>query len=448
MKKVLEWSKANWLPVVMGVVGIGAFGAGLYFSNEMSASQTDELQKAIKADESALNVQANRVTYRIDPVGANEVAIEHSHIPNSALTKWFKERRAEKAAAAKQVVDELLAHNIGPRTDNARRFLVQDLFPAPSERNRHLPRAMARAMATEAGARLMAIARAGTPPPATDVAMALRDRRTEQVMSRVPPGGNESMLGEDQRKQIATDLVNFRVRRYQQRAESIGVYGDPSVLRGAIVAPPPATGDPSPQQLWDWQSAYWAAEDVMRAIAKANEPMKDRGVPGAIVKRIEALSVGGMPGLTGLRESGPGGPLQGAQDPMNMAGAATPADPNNAPTNPAASVTGRQSGPGTGNGLYDLRTIDLTVIVAADQLPRLLDAIAQTNLMSVLKLDLEAVDPLVDLREGYYYGPQPVLRARLVIESLWLRGWTVESMPPDVKTALGVPPPPESTPPG
>lgn len=442
MKKALEWTKANWLPVVMGVVGVGAFGAGLYFSNEMSATQTEELQKAIKSDVDALDTRSNKVTYRIDPVGASDATDGHPHTPNSGLTKWYKQRRAEQAAAAKQVVDELLAHNIGPRTDNAKRFLVQDLFPAPSERNRHLPRAMARAMATDAGARLMAIARAGMPPPATDVAMALRDRRTEQVMSRVPPGGNEGMLGEDQRKQIATDLLNFRVRRYQQRAESIGVYGDPSVLRGALVTPPPQTGDPSPQQLWDWQSAYWAAEDVMRAIAKANEPMKDRGVPGAIVKRIELLSVGGMPGLTVSRDSGPGGPLPGSQDPMNAAGAGTPADPNNAPTNPAVSVTGRQSGPGTGNGLYDLRTINLTVIVAADQLPKFLDAISQTNLMSVLKLDLEAVDPLADLREGFYYGPQPVVRARLDIESLWLRGWTVESMPPEVKTALGVPPPP------
>ena len=40
------------------------------------------------------------------------------------------------------------------------------------------------------------------------------------------------------------------------------------------------------------------------------------------------------------------------------------------------------------------------------------------------------------LREGYVYGYEDVVRAQLVVESLWFRNWTEKLMPKIVKQKL------------
>lgn len=443
MNNFFSWLKANWLPVGMGVLGVGGFAAMIYFSLSWSESLTTDLQAKLDNDSKALDKRANQVTYRIDPVGAGEEAVERAYAPNARMIVWFQEQRAAKAAAAKSVVDGLMTFNKGVRAQPGQMFLVERLFPAPAEGERfQAPRALARAVANEVPGKLLAVVRGGMPPPADQMLAELNDRRAQKVGALVAPGQTEKELTDEQRREIARDLVGFRVRRYQDRADQIGVYADASIFSGFSVPP----GEPTLALCWDWQTAYWAAQDVMRAIAAANEPTRERGVPGAVVKRIEQLKVNPLPGLVTTREGGgpPGGALPGG---MNDPAAAAPPDPNAAPLNPSESITGRQSGPGTGNGLYDVRKIDLTVIVSAADLPKLLDAIAKTNLMTVLDLDIAAVDPIEQLNQGFFYGTDPVVRATLNVESLWLREWTTPVMPPEVKAALGVPAP-GATPPG
>ena len=62
----------------------------------------------------------------------------------------------------------------------------------------------------------------------------------------------------------------------------------------------------------------------------------------------------------------------------------------------------------------------------------------ETNLITVLDMDVREVDLWADLRQGYYYGKAPVVRVDLELETVWHRDWTVPMMPQSVKSALGV----------
>ena len=106
--------------------------------------------------------------------------------------------------------------------------------------------------------------------------------------------------------------------------------------------------------------------------------------------------------------------------------------------NPAVSLTGRVSGIETDNQLYDVRHIEAEMIIATRHIPLFLNALATTNFMTVLDIDLERVEPLADLAEGYYYGEDHVVKARFLIESLWLREWVAPLMPPEVRGPRGI----------
>ena len=59
--------------------------------------------------------------------------------------------------------------------------------------------------------------------------------------------------------------------------------------------------------------------------------------------------------------------------------------------------------------------------------------------MTVIDMDLEAVDAYAALKEGYDYGQEHVVKATLTIETIWIHAWIKPWMPATVRTALGVP---------
>lgn len=97
------------------------------------------------------------------------------------------------------------------------------------------------------------------------------------------------------------------------------------------------------------------------------------------------------------------------------------------------SFTGRISNP-----IYDVRLVEVVVIVATEQMPRLFDAIATRNFMTVVDLRVRPADAFEAARQGYIYGPDPVSEATILIETVWLREWTAEFMPSDLRAALRI----------
>lgn len=148
------------------------------------------------------------------------------------------------------------------------------------------------------------------------------------------------------------------------------------------------------------------------------------------------MSGGGRPGRRG------GGSGEG-----RAAANAAPKDPGTPNIDPSReakidyniSLSGRVS-----NDVYDVRIVDCELIVATTGLPAVMDAIAKRNFMTVLDARIRPADSFAAAQEGYIYGIEPVSRVNLKIESIWLREWTAETMPGDLRDLLGI----KSTPAG
>ena len=97
------------------------------------------------------------------------------------------------------------------------------------------------------------------------------------------------------------------------------------------------------------------------------------------------------------------------------------------------SPTGRRS-----NAMYDVRHVQLLVDLDSHQMLPFLEQLRQVNFMTVLKMDLTDIDEYQVMQEGYIYGSGDVVRAEMLIETIWLRDWTVAYMHESVRHMLGV----------
>ncbi|MCX5659869.1 MAG: hypothetical protein NTW19_09125 [Planctomycetota bacterium] len=172
---------------------------------------------------------------------------------------------------------------------------------------------------------------------------------------------------------------------------------------------------PSDLDLWEGQMTLWIVGDIARAIAQTNH-VEDPNVHvlNAPIKRLIMARV--VPGYIG------GVPKQ---DPPN-----TPIKAQFGPSVPFGRVS---------NSLYDIRHVNLSMIVDWHRLPEFFDNLSQANFMCVLKMDIKDVDEYEQIKEGYFYGKGDAVQVDMLVETIWLRQWTTKLMPDEVKKSRGVP---------
>jgi hypothetical protein len=179
-------------------------------------------------------------------------------------------------------------------------------------------------------------------------------------------------------------------------------------------------------------------------VANTTESGKLTNVDKSVVKRIVSIELEAPDGLEESEEAD-----RGRQNSGVAATAPVAAAPGMAPSDPFRSISARLGGPG--NSYYDIRRAKMTVIVSSSRLQEFLEAIPRTNFMTVVDLDLSDVNAWDDLKKGFYYGPEHVVRATVGIETVWLRSWMSNYMPSRLKSALKIPEPvpaPETAAPG
>jgi len=439
VKPVLAWVKSNLVIVIALAVAIIAIPVCLVFSSKMNA----KLRNAVQQDVSSVLGQLNglSVDYAIPAPSPAETAWTLRSAPNQLRNQAVERELAKLTAQSEGVRSLAIERNKGDK-----RLLIPStspentLFPAPaneSARVRLLTEMTEKWL--EAHATLLKDARAGTPPSAEELFTQLESRRTRLTHERVS-GRVKQELEPEEQADIARQLAQERLSAYRAQAQRITFYADPSVFRN--VEPWPADrGVPKLEQAWEWQWEYWINQDIIAALAKANaEP----GVPWkpvntAPVKRILEIDVApfGLNQSTGDTSGGRG--RGGAEE---EGGGAAPASPDpSAPIEPNYSVspTGRAGWPDVPNGLYDVRYATVTIVVDINRLPKVLDAIATTNFMSVVDVDVRAFDRQGDLAQGYFYGDAPLAIATIKIETIWIRSWMKPWMPESVRTELGIP---------
>jgi hypothetical protein len=231
---------------------------------------------------------------------------------------------------------------------------------------------------------------------------------------------------------------------------------------------------PTVQQLWEGQMSLWIIQDILRAVEITNESHDNKkNVLTAPVKHLVKVSV--EPGYVGINSRGgflekPGGgrrelvlselPTGAGNAPQQVydqsatgegAAAAAPLSEDvktfsadkPLPDDFSIAPTGRQS-----NDLYDVRHAKLEVIIESRKIPALMNNLAKVNFMTVLRATVTNVDEYEPLLAGFIYGQQDAVKLDLLIETVWLRNWTRQYMPQQIKYALGVEtrPAPEAAP--
>jgi hypothetical protein len=243
---------------------------------------------------------------------------------------------------------------------------------------------------------------AGGPADAVKVAEVLEEIR-QQYMDKVKAQSNRTTLTPDEQTELTKKLVDARIGEYRQHAADLSVYA----TRDNLPRIPPSES-PDAATCYLWHFDYWMVSDLLKAVDAANTFNGQRTpVEQSVVKRIERITL----------------------------------DP--AGGDSTASITGRKSS--AENKLYDVRDADLSVVVSSSRLPELINAISRTNFMTVIGLDFKDADPWTDLNDGYFYGDDPVVKAHLRIETIWLRSWTEALMPQQIRD-LFTPPVAEAAP--
>jgi len=411
-KAVIGWLKKHWLIVVFGVVAVAALPAALFFAQTMNDGIVKKFEGEVAKDYTSVAGSTARVSYSVPGVDGSKV-LEKSAEANQAMIDRYAAIWDQIKTKTGAVSEKGLAFN---KSDH--KLLVEGLFPRPDELSEKVRRRDFMRAFIEFHQRILAEARAGMPAEAEALARDLSDYALSQ-RERIKADQGRDPTPEETAK-IAQELQDMRISRYRARAAELGVYASIASFEGV----PTDVLDTAPPlvSLWDLQERAWMHHDLLRAITAANGNSAG-GVNDGVVKRVIKIAVNNSAWNTA-----DGNPAPQAYD----------AGEDKAPTDLSRSVTGRVSGPGTRNRWFDVRTAQLDLVVSSRRLPAFIDALSATNFISVLDLDLARVEPLADLREGFAYGDEHVVRASLSIEFVLLREWRKDAMPEDVKRALGM----------
>ncbi|MEM9373033.1 MAG: hypothetical protein AAGA55_05260 [Planctomycetota bacterium] len=452
MKGVLGWIKKNLLIVISVLVILVFLPVGFVFSSGWNKSIKETASEEFNQQRGQLQ-RAGSVTYALPAVFEGEESVSESRVPNRAVTAFYEDQKRQRIDQVTQVVERGMEFNRGEHG-----VLVEGLLPeASSERaRRQLGLEMAELISgtVEPDGTIVRPSvyrgmlrrfNAGEPVVPEDLGATLsefRDRETQRYTSQ----NTDTNLTEEQRSALDKDLAARRLGEYAGRANALAFYASLEAFRDA--GEQRWTGVPEPRQTdvtsydpvtesvaYRWQWDHWIIADLLEAFVLANtDPATGAAtVTSGVLKRVERVRIESFEvseaapseddDFGGGRFGGRGGG-RGGGDPA--------ADPG------FVTFTGRRGG--TADSPFDIRMVEVTAVVATQKLPRLLDGLGRINNMTVVGLDLEPVDVWGDLEQGYFYGSDHVMRATLLIETVWLRAWTEPLMPDPVRTRLGLPP--------
>jgi len=436
MRKTLDWIRTNVVVVVAGAVAIiGVVGLPI-----VAGSMNASLQKDMAARSQQFNTLSDlqRTDVTLPSADAGAAPATHQVVVNAALLERFRAVNLSAQQDSDQVTEAARKHN--QRTHQP---ALAGMFPSCAQTAKEvMPRRFHGALA-EAYASLTARVRMG-PAPASDELLDEIERRRRQFITNTLFKAEADKLTPEEETKLNEYLAQARISAYTRAAEDLLFYSDPNVL-------PVPQWDQSRTLSWvemfGWQWDFWVVDDVLTALAAANgaqgnvlrSPVKH--LLGVWIDPIAGGSAGGSEPSGGsgfgFGQDNPGGQPGAAQGPVPM-----PADPKGPfPVDFAVSLTGRKTNP-----FYDIRNVQIDLVVATPEIVTVLDAISQQNFMSILDVRLSQIDVAAAARKGYFYGAAPVSRVTLQVETIWFRTWTGPLMPDDLKKALGVPMPEAAVP--
>ncbi|UCD74063.1 MAG: hypothetical protein JSV91_09755 [Phycisphaerales bacterium] len=443
MNLVLDWVKSNVFTVVFLVLMIVALAVLPILANRMNSAVQEDVTSRASLDRQLDSLSKTQVTV---PQGVNQPPFQQAMLINDSFIEQLREVTDALRADADQAQQVALEHNRA-----GHEVLLPELFPEPDPRQREvLPRQFYERLSA-AYDDLLGEIKAGSPPTVETLREDIQQRRAQLLSSDFNKGLGDELTAEEQDR-LSKSLTAARIGYCHEQAANCGIF----VSLDALGLPVwDQTRQYTLTELFQWQWQYWLYEDVLRGLAAANA--ESDSVLKAPVKRLvwaqvwtesDAETTGGTSGGGGSPPAGGGmgfGAAGGAKGGRGAGGGADtaadqtpkgppiPPDPNIEAPIDVGTITGRRANP-----LYDVRYVDLEIVVETTCLPEVLDALAKQNFISVLDLKMNPVDPYEHLAAGFYYGVGPISAVRLTLETIWFRQWTAPHMPYALRQAKGI----------
>ena len=317
----------------------------------------------------------------------------------------------------------------------------------------------------------------GTRPPTQKEMQALEGSLEMMLKNGVPldDRGNPKDP-EDFQKRLAEGRGALAARMKFRRAQLFTMYVDPNgpagpggaTTSGFTVHPLGGNAQPSPVDCFNAQIGLWVQETVASNLRRANEvalsslATERRNILLAPVKHLVSITVANAP-LGEAKAVGPaaggdngepvapptdvrairGGGKAPAEQPQEQPAEQTPA-PAEATSpitiDPTALIERRYNASPSGRPVntpfYDLVPFRVTLRCDAQSVAYVLEQLQADSFLTVLNVDLQAVDPASAAQQGYIYGDRPVVQLNLQCEIPFMRTWLVPLMPPGLQLAL------------
>lgn len=423
MKPVLAWIRSNLSTTIAGVIAVAAFPALFIISSGGSKKLHAQVEQEVGANLRDLNsISVNYTAPSLDPA---KPAVSLTRVPNLATTAAIGNWLILLKDEADRLVELAIEANNPDRT-----VLISGLFPEPEASESISKRLQMARSWPQANSQLLDEAGAGTPPdPALVFDQIERKYQNERRRLLGATADESAALRPEEEMELRKTLGQDRLAIYKGRADAILFYAAPEVIFG--VTPWDETkGAPELERCWEWQLRLWVTESVLRGLVMANTDEAGQKLSAIFgpVKRIESIVV----------------------SPWDLPGAARDAKAPPATVSLTGEIlrdfeispTGRTAWPATQNQqnpMYDIRYVDLSLIVDSSRLPQIIEGFPRAGLLSVVDLSVEPYNPIPDFEQGYFYGAASLMRARMRVETLWLREWMAPLMPATVRGVLGVP---------
>ncbi len=438
MKGVLGWVKGHVVVVISAVIALAALPALLFVSNNMNTALRDEVEQDVGSKQR--NLQQISVQYNVESLDPSEPLEGFSATPNEATTNAIRSVLEAHDRDATRVLESASARNRAGKEP-----MLEGLFPAPAPAETTAKRQASARAWLDAHRDLLRRVSAGGPVAEQDMLLLLEAQRTQQVERRLNSLG-VTELPEEEQAEVRRALETFRLDRLRERAGDVSFYATLETFEGVEI--PESADLPTIEQIWDWQHRYWVHEEIANAAFAANtDPVsglayQPRDRP---VKRLVTVQTRPWQYAAAVDEE----PEDNRRNRRNrnrdsgaaQGGGGASVAPLTSAIRPdfEASLSGRAGWPYKANALYDTRYASVTAIVDSAGIQRFIDALEAENFMTVIDLDLTAIQPIEGMAQGYYYGAGGLMRAEMVVETLWMRDWVGEFAPDSVRERMGLP---------
>ena len=235
---------------------------------------------------------------------------------------------------------------------------------------------------------------------------------------------------------------------------------------GFSIHPMANAEQPTDVDCFNAQIGLWVQETVADNLMRANEqalsrlPTEHRNVLFAPVKHLMSISVANAPygdprpvgpaaadgepdvpqtDVGAIRGGAGKAPAEAPQEPAEQ----TPSPEESTagvPMDPAATIERdyalSPSGRPRNTPFYDAVAFKVMLRCDARMVPYVVEQLQAESFLTVLNIEMIAVDPAVAAQQGYVYGDRPVMQLSMQCEIPFMRAWLVPLMPPGLQAAL------------